>query len=228
MMMTVIHIGILKKNNNAGTFLRIGYTAVLILVMTFSSKVDSGDYLVCTVGLILFDVALMTENILAAVIFGYSVLCWGIAQPAILNRCHLVLYKLPCIGTHPQSRVLYCAAAGGLFTDAGEGRGGPTEACGLRAPQGVIEVVLLCVRQRNMVQLPHQARRVPRVRHQYQRANSIVEALHARVVQTLARCVIYQSLGSAPARATVSSVQGSAHRCTSGSTGEYPRQGSAC
>ena len=52
MMMTVIHIGILKKNNNAGTFLRIGYTAILILVMTFSSKVDSGDYLVCTVGLI--------------------------------------------------------------------------------------------------------------------------------------------------------------------------------
>ena len=94
MMMTVIHIGILKKNNNAGTFLRIGYTAVLILVMTFSSKVDSGDYLVCTVGLILFDVALMTENILAAVIFGYSVLCWGIAQPAILNRCHLVLWLL--------------------------------------------------------------------------------------------------------------------------------------
>jgi len=81
---------------SAGTFFRVAYLVLFLVILSFTSAEDSGDRLTCTVCIFLFSVHIFLEtHSIIPVIFTPSVLYWSFyIQPAVLNRCNLAVWLL--------------------------------------------------------------------------------------------------------------------------------------
>ena len=66
-----------------------------IIVLASTSGEDSGDYLRCSLCIVLCSGYMAVETPIASICFMLAAFVWGfVLQPAVLNHCHLTVWLL--------------------------------------------------------------------------------------------------------------------------------------